>query len=660
MVALTMPSRRSLRQRTMQVGLLTVVFLVAILSLVFMVGVRVRGQMSAAITSTIVEQKMADEIVRGVLRQLAIVSVPTANQDSAMQREFDEVGGAVESELRQYLFRSLTIEERTQIERVKEAHRSMEITAARVLVLPPGGPDRSAETRVETVNFAFTLIDALEEFARLRESGLADTMREQERLVQQLLLLGGVLLLVLVGGGLWVLKRFVDRHMVTPLHVLTAAASRIGRGDLSARVPTQYDREFQSLAAAFNRMSTRLDEARSELEGERTALAEALDQVQSAQSELIQAEKLGALGRMTAGLAHELNNPLATVLGYSELLAASLEREATADKDELKASYVDPIVREARRARLLVRSLLQFTRRTESVVGPVRLRDALRVVEELRRFAFEQAGVELDLQDVPDFVIVGERQRMQGVFLNIMNNALDVLSPRGTGMLVVRAERDGEWVRVAFEDNGPGLSDLDRVFEPFFTTKEVGKGTGLGLALAERFMDSFGGRITAENRAEGGARFMLSFLASDESPPKVATLDTPPSASSLPLRVATRRQAVLVVEDEVHLQRLHRSLLARLDVDVEIAGTVAEARPMVEGRSYDVIISDVKMPGESGLEFYRWMLSRDAGIMDHFLFVTGDVADPELAEIADERPQAFLLKPFDAREYLARVASLLD
>src|SRR5690606_37774924 len=155
---------------------------------------------------------------------------------------------------------------------------------------------------------------------RLREAELAKTMLIQETLVHRLLLLGGALLLLLVGVGLRLLKRFVDLHLVTPLPVLTAAASRIGRGDLSSPVPTHYDHEFTSLASAFIRMSTRLDEARTELEGERSALAEALAQVQSTQSELIQAEKLAALGRMTAGLAHELNNPLATVLGYSELL----------------------------------------------------------------------------------------------------------------------------------------------------------------------------------------------------------------------------------------------------------------------------------------------------------------------------------------------------
>ena len=382
--------------------------------------------------------------------------------------------------------------------------------------------------------------------------------------------------------------------------------------------------------------------------------------MQATQAELIQAEKLGALGRMTAGLAHELNNPLASVLGYSELMASSLESDAPPGAAELRREYVDPIVREARRARLLVRSLLQFARRSEEEVGPVQLRDALRVVVELRRFAFEQAGVTLDTQEVPDVVVIAERQRLQGVLLNIMNNALDVLAARPEGRLVVRAEVDEERVRLSFEDNGPGLPDPDRVFEPFFTTKEVGKGTGLGLALAERFMVSFGGSISATNAPGGGARFTLTFLRSNQQPAPSGTLDTPPSASNLPLRRATTRQAVLVVEDEPNLQRLHRSLLRRLDVEVLMASNVAEARGLMQTSGLALIISDVKMPGESGLEFYAWVLAEHGELADRFLFVTGDIADETLVLLAESRPDAILLKPFDAREYLARVAALLD
>lgn len=642
----------------------------AVLALVFVVGIllvsaRQQRQLATATAEALLEQQIADDIVRGVMRQLVVVSVPPAQRAPAMQLEYESASAEVYERLRRYLFRELTPIERLMIEQVKQEHLEMEVAAGNALALSMQDAEEARRTTSEAVGHAFALVAALEDFVRLREVELAELLQDQARALQRLALGGVVGVLLLVAVQMLLEARFVKYHVAMPLGSLRDASVRIGAGDLSARVASGYDAEFEEVAQSFNRMSATLAEARVELVGRNTELSDALAQVRAAQHELVEAETLGAIGRMTAGLAHELNNPLASVLGYSELLASRLTELPGADGAALRTEFVDPIVREARRSRLLVRSLLQFARRAESELGPVSLRDALRVVMELRGFAFEQAGLGFTAVDVPDVAIVAERQHVQGVFLNLVNNALDALLEQGRGALQVHGRIDGDTVEVCFDDDGPGIADPSRVFEAFYTTKGVGEGTGLGLALAERFMQSFGGSISATNRASGGARFTLRFIRSHERPDAARPLYTPEHGTPLPLRGPTAgqparvRDAVLVVEDEAHLQRLHEKLLARLDVDVVVCGTVAEAQRLLVKRAFSVVISDVKMPGESGVVLYEWICREQPALASRFLFVTGDVGAPDLRRLVEQMPDAFLHKPFEGREYLARVGRLL-
>lgn len=658
---------RSLRGRIVGRAAVAAALALVFVVVMLLVSARQQRQLAAATAAALLEQQIADDIVRGVMRQLVVVSVPPGQREPAMQLEFESASAEVYERLRRYLFRELTPSERLLIEQVKQEHLEMEVAAGNALALATQDADEVRRTTGEAVGHAFALVASLEDFVRLRESELAALLQDQSRALQRLALGGVLAVLLLVAAQIVLEARFVKRHVATPLGSLRDASVRIGAGDLSARVPSGYDAEFAEVANSFNSMTATLAEARAELVGRNTELSAALEQVRAAQQELVQAETLGAIGRMTAGLAHELNNPLASVLGYSELLANRLSELPGADGAALRTEFVDPIVREARRSRLLVRSLLQFARRAESELAPVSLREALRVVVELRGFAFEQAGLQFTAVDVPDVAIVAERQHLQGVFLNLVNNALDALLAQGTGTLRVHGRVEGDQVELCFDDDGPGLTDPARVFEAFYTTKGPGEGTGLGLALAERFMHSFGGSISASNRASGGARFTLRFVRSHERPDAARPLFTPEHGTPLPLRRAesvgasgTRaRDVVLVVEDEMHLQRLHEKLLARLDVEVVVCGTVADAQRLVLERPFSVVISDVKMPGESGVAFYEWICREQPALAGRFLFVTGDVGAPDLGRLVEEMPDAFLHKPFEGREYLERVGRLL-
>jgi len=661
------PRSRSLQGRIVGHAALAAALGLVFVAAILFVSARQQRRLAGATATALAEQRIADDIVRGVMRQLVVVSVPPSQRAPAMQVEYESASALVYERLRRYLFRELTPGERLLIEQVKQEHLQMEVAAGNALVLASQDAAEASRTTEEAVAHAFALVTSLEDFVRSREAELADLLEEQSRTLQRLALGGVMAVLLLVTAQFLFELRFVRRHVATPLRSLRDATVRIGAGDLSARVPSGYDAEFAAVAQGFNQMSAALAETRRELLGRNTELSDALEQVRAAQQELVEAETLGAIGRMTAGLAHELNNPLASVLGYSELLASRLAELPGGDGGALRAELVEPIVREARRSRLLVRSLLQFARRGESELGAVSLRDTLRIVAELRGFAFEQAGLRFVATEIPDVAVVAERQHLQGVLLNIVNNALDALSGQGHGALVVHGRIDGEMVELCFDDDGPGLPDLERVFEAFYTTKGVGEGTGLGLALADRFMREFGGSISATNRPDGGARFTLRFVRAHGPPVHLRALDTPAHGTPLPRRVASpdgteagrARESVLVVEDEAHLQRLHEKLLARLDVAVFVCGTVAEARRLLDAQAFAVVVSDVKMPGESGLALYEWLCREHPAMADRFLFVTGDVGAPDLQRLVAERPDAFLHKPFEAREYLTRVGRLL-
>jgi len=627
---------RSLRWRMLAITVGSALVALAVVALFTATNRRMRADFDEGTRAVMEEQGIADVIVGGVMRQLVTVASMTVLGDSGFRAEFDGAGRIVYEALRTYLFRDLAPGERVQIERVKEHHEQLEVSAVRAAQLVLLRDVAAAEqARHEVMSSGLALLEALESFRRMREAGVREMARDQEATFQLLRLMGvGTALLFVVVLPVLLLQ-FLHRRVARPLEALTNAATRIGEGQLTTQVPLHYDREFQVLAASFNLMAGRLA---------------------AAQAEVVQIEKLGVVGRMTAGIAHELNNPLASVLGFSELLAADL-REGRSLTPDQAAAYVEPIVREATRARLLIRGLLQFSRQAGSEIVPVPLRDAMATAVDLRGYAFQNAGVQLDVGDLPDVAVTAELQQLQNVFLNILNNALDAVKGRPGGALRVRAGVDGTMVRLTFEDNGPGMAAPEHVFEPFYTTKEVGEGTGLGLALVERSIEIFGGSIRAENVPQGGARFTIRLpraempVAADRAPARVA----PTAATPLP-----PGQTVLVLEDEPHLQQLSKRLLKGLGVRVLMAGSAAEARTVLDREVVDAILSDVKMPGESGVEFYEWVRRERPALAERFLFVTGDTHAPELAAFAAAHPDALILKPFELDDYLDRVRAVLE
>ncbi|HET9134552.1 MAG TPA: ATP-binding protein [Gemmatimonadales bacterium] len=646
--------RRSLRARLLAIGgggaLVTVVALAAVAAM----ASRLQRELTAATVEVLEEQQIADRISTGVMRQLATLAAAGGIGDSTVRAGFDAAGAVVSEGVRSYLFRPLSIDERLALERVNEEHRQMEVAAVRAAqAAENGGVLARSDLQAQALGHALGLLDAMDAFLRQRQANFDALLVAQREQIARLWWLGGGILVTSAFAIAWLLPRFARRRITAPLAMLGEASRRLGEGALGVRVHEEHDDEFRALAQSFNRMSEQLATMQADLEGRNQALETALEEVHRAQADLLEAEKLGALGRMTAGLAHELNNPLASVLGASTLLETELREGRALPPHEMLERFVTPIVREATRARLLVRSLLQFSRRAGGAVEPVSLRDAVENVRELRQHAFAQAGLRLEIAPLPEVAVLAEPQQLQAIILNLVNNAEHALQGQAGGRLAIRALVDEGVVALRFEDDGPGVPALDRVFEPFYTTKPVGEGTGLGLALSRRFAEAFGGTLRVDNRPEGGACFTLVLRVADAAPaPRPAADDVMPSN-------ALDGRSVLVVDDEPELRALAARALARLGVTVHVADGVASALAILERTRVDVVVSDVRMPGESGLDLHRWVLAHRPALAEHFLFVTGDVSDPALAALAAERPEAVILKPFELREYLGRVERML-
>jgi two-component system NtrC family sensor kinase len=225
---------------------------------------------------------------------------------------------------------------------------------------------------------------------------------------------------------------------------------------------------------------------------------------------LVHAEKMAAVGQLVAGVAHEVNNPLTAILGFADLLLENPDVPDTARKD------LRVILQEAQRTKQIVQNLLSFARQMPPQRDPVQLNLILRRTIQLRSYDFNSHGIDimehLD-EGLPD--VIGDAHQLQQVFLNILNNAYDAVHDIGRpARIEIMTTKAGNAVEVSFRDNGPGISQLDRVFDPFFTTKEVGKGTGLGLSICYGIVKEHGGEILCHNNTDGqGATFIVRFPA---------------------------------------------------------------------------------------------------------------------------------------------------
>jgi PAS domain S-box-containing protein len=236
------------------------------------------------------------------------------------------------------------------------------------------------------------------------------------------------------------------------------------------------------------------------------------------QAKLMHTEKMAALGQLVSGVAHEVNNPLAAIVGFTDLLLENADVPQNAKED------LQIILQEAQRTRVIVQNLLSFARQMPAQREPLQVNSILQQTLKLRAYDLSNHGVELiENYDAELPVIIGDPHQLQQAFLNILNNAYDAVhETRRQGKIGIRSSHRDGWIEIIFRDNGTGISHPDRIFDPFFTTKEVGKGTGLGLSICYGIVRAHGGEISARNNSDGiGSTFIVRLpMAKSTAPPE--------------------------------------------------------------------------------------------------------------------------------------------
>ncbi len=411
------------------------------------------------------------------------------------------------------------------------------------------------------------------------------------------------------------------------------------------------DLDLRGEDAAFRRMRVRSRSATS-ADGRRfIALAfEDLAPRQRLEDDLLQAGRLSALGQLIAGVAHELNNPLTGVLGFTQL---ALQDSRLAPNVRMQ---LETVRTEAARAARIVETMLDFSRRRAAERRPVRPSELLERTFELQRGAAARAGVLMRIRcDVGLPRVHGHVTQLQQVLLHLTNNALDALSrDRRGGTVTIQARREGDGVLLVVEDDGHGLAPdaIGHLFQPFFTTKEGSEGPGLGLSLSWSIVQAHGGRLEATNRPEGGARFSLWLpAAAGEAPATDADVAGEAGCGA----VSVRRNRVLVVDDEDSIRHLCHDALEQ-QYEVHTADRGHAALTMLRDGDYDAVVTDVRMPGGmSGLDLYREATRLRPNLSRRFLFITGH------ARATQGAPEGlvWLDKPFTLDDLRTRVQELI-
>ncbi|HMQ51674.1 MAG TPA: GAF domain-containing protein [Anaerolineae bacterium] len=372
------------------------------------------------------------------------------------------------------------------------------------------------------------------------------------------------------------------------------------------------------------------------------------------EQQLRQTEKLSTIGKLVAGVAHELNNPLTSIIGYSDLL----------QEDDLHPRHkedLEIIFRQADRARIIVKDLLTFARKIELETRPVDLNEVIN--SSLRLTKSDLQSHQIQVTTSLDFglpLTMADPHQLELVFVNLITNAIQSLmaveGPRG---LSITSHYQDEIISLTFADNGPGIPPkiADRIFDPFFSTKPVGQGTGLGLSICFGIISEHKGRIKTEDHRPVGAAFCVELpVVPVEDPPLIrhpVLLEPPPAVQPSQLRV-------LVIDDEPSLLGLLERVLVRLGHQILTAGNGARAIEQLCQSHCDLVMCDVVMPDVLGPELYKRVIETHPYLVDRFIFMTGNIVDPDTRVFLEQSGLPWLAKPFLPVDVEQAIAQLLN
>lgn len=630
--------------------LLTVTFaLVAIFAVRLTVGFGEYSEEGSELTQTLKTTLTLNQELRGLIKeQTSLIHDQFRELDPEFSPKFNDINSRVASQQTKYLNLKIVQQERKAVENIRELQAELSAQASQIYELLAVQRYEQAERRLKDVGtLQDKIVNQFDELNDLQLKRLGEVLTRINKSLSDnyaaLFVFGGSLALALIGFGV-----LIRRKVLTPLNSIVEASDHIRYGDFSARAHVEHNDEIGRLAQAFNYMAESLAESYSSLERK---VEDRSRQLEELQQQFIQTAKMSAMGRLVSGAAHELNNPLTVILGYTELTKAKLQAE---NGDPARIKLMEEIHFQADRCRKIVANLLQFARQGKPDLEVVSINRLIDRVLQLREYELRTRNVNLVREfDPSEPLLCADPNKIQQVVLNLLNNASDaIFESRQDGTIWVRTlAGDG---KVTFEvlDNGTGIAEPERVFDPFYTTKQVGHGTGLGLSVCYGIVEEHKGEIRAGNW-EAGARFVVTLPAGNPA-------DLRPAERPADIIASNGDFKALIVDDEESLVDLQISFLNAMGMEGIGVCTGEEAINFLQKNRVDVIISDVRMPGSiDGIRLYHWVKLNRPELQNKFLFVSGDLIGMNTGRFLIDTAAPRIQKPFQFDSYSRAVRQVL-
>ncbi len=385
-----------------------------------------------------------------------------------------------------------------------------------------------------------------------------------------------------------------------------------------------------------------------------------LQDLQETQLHLVQSEKLAAIGQLISGVAHELNNPLTSVVLYAQMM----QRRPI---DDGAKRDLDKIVTETLRASKIVRGLLDFARPRPPESSPANINDILKSVIDFMSYEMHSRNIQIEPDLSPDIpIVMADAHQLQQVFINLMSNACQAISETrtegnlwiktevGPSCYMLSPENSSPVIRVKVKDDGPGIREenLTKVFDPFFTTKPEGSGTGLGLSICHGIISEHGGNIWVESEVGRGSEFIV------ELPAILPGYVDADRDENLPEFKMVENSHLLIIDDERSILEVLTRALKGKGYHVDAVGSAREGLEKMTQIDYATVLCDIRMPGISGPDFYREVYSRNPELVRRIVFITGDMVNAKTQALIKDKNILYLAKPFELDELYKIIQSI--